>query len=157
MNHKKILAVFYSRSGVTKKVMEHLAQQLKCDVEELIDPKDRSGFWGFIKSGRDAIKMNLAEIKPIKYDPQNYDLVIIGTPIWASNMASAVRTYLTQNKDKLKDVALVSTMGGGGYERLVERTAELCGKPLSSSCGLDGKDIKTDNWKNKLSDFIRGL
>lgn len=157
MTQKKILAVFYSRSGVTKKVMEYLAQQLKCDIEELIDPKDRSGIWGYMKSGRDAIKMDLAEIKPSKFDPQNYDLVIVGTPIWASNMASAVRTYLTQNKDKLKDVALVATMGGDGYERLVERTAELCSKQISSSCGLDRKEIKSDKWKEKISDFIHKL
>jgi len=157
MEKKKVLVVFYSRSGITKKVIEHLSQQLQCDVEELIDSKERSGFWGYMKSGRDAVKMNLAEIKPIKFNPQNYDLVIIGTPIWASNMASAVRTYITQNNGKLKNVALVATMGGGGFERLVERTAELCGKPLSSSCGLDRKDIKTDKWKEKLSDFIHKI
>ena len=35
----KYLVVFYSRTGVTKKVAQYLAQRLSCDCEEIIDKK----------------------------------------------------------------------------------------------------------------------
>jgi menaquinone-dependent protoporphyrinogen IX oxidase len=41
-----------------------------------------------------------------------YDLVLIGTPIWACTMASPVRSFLQEYKEKLPRVAFFCTMGG---------------------------------------------
>jgi menaquinone-dependent protoporphyrinogen IX oxidase len=38
-------------------------------------------------------------------DSASYDLVVVGTPIWAGAVAPAIRTYLSQNKERLKRVA----------------------------------------------------
>ena len=77
---KKILVVFYSRTGNTKKVAQDIAQSLGADVEQLIDKKDRSGALGYMGAGKDASKEMLADIEPIKYDPAKYDLIVMGTP-----------------------------------------------------------------------------
>jgi len=47
----KILVVFYSRSGRTKKIAEAISDILKCDKEEIFDLKNRKGIPGFLSAG----------------------------------------------------------------------------------------------------------
>ena len=108
----KTLVAYYSRSGRTRKVAETLARLLQADLEEIIDCKDRSGFLGYLTAGRDASLNRLTKLKSLTKDPSSYDLVVVGTPIWAWNVSPPVRTYLTENKDKIRKVAFYCTMGG---------------------------------------------
>ena len=101
----KPLVVFYSRTGTTKKVAESLKKLLKCDSEEILDVKSRKGPIGYLMSGREASMKKLARIKETKKNPSFYDIVLIGTPVWAGTMSTPVRTYISQNKVNFKKVA----------------------------------------------------
>jgi hypothetical protein len=79
----KTLVVFYTRTGVTCKVAQLISKALNCDVEEIIDKKDRTGATGYILGGRDAMKKTLTELKSIKHKPNDCSMLIIGTPVWA--------------------------------------------------------------------------
>jgi flavodoxin len=48
MAAQKILVVFYSRSGATRRVADALAAELKCDAEEVVVTKSRAGFVGIM-------------------------------------------------------------------------------------------------------------
>jgi multimeric flavodoxin WrbA len=37
----------------------------------------------------------------MKKNPAGYDLVIFGSPIWAGNIAPAIRTYINQYGDSI--------------------------------------------------------
>jgi flavodoxin len=153
----KALVVFYSRTGNTKKVAEEIAAVLKCDIEEIIDTKDRSGISGYVGGGRDAMKKNLTEIKKIKNDPAMYETVIIGTPVWGAKMTPAVRTYISQNKTKLKKVAFFSTMGGRGDKQTFADMEEASGvKPLAVLTVLE-KEVKGSQFKEKTDKFAQQL
>jgi flavodoxin len=154
---KRILVVYYSRTGITKEVMEHLAQQIGGDVEELIDKKDRSGILGWIMAGKDAAMKNKTTISTIKYKPEQYDIVVIGTPTWASTMSSAIRTYIEQNRSKFKKVAFVATQGGGGNGKIFDDMAELCGRSAATTCQISGKEVKNKAWHSKIEDFSKKL
>jgi flavodoxin len=86
----KSLVVFYSRSGKTKQVAEKITELLKADLEEVIDLKSRKGIFGWLSAGKDASKKNGATIAAIKKQPAQYDLVILGTPVWAGKMSLLV-------------------------------------------------------------------
>jgi flavodoxin len=62
----KILVIYYSRSGKTKKVAETISDILKCDKEEIFDTKNRKGTPGFLSAGTDANLRRLTAIKEIK-------------------------------------------------------------------------------------------
>jgi len=47
----KTLVAYYSRTGNTKKVAVEIAKNLKADIDEIIDKKDRSGMIGWIIGG----------------------------------------------------------------------------------------------------------
>ena len=102
----RILVVFYSRTGSTKKIGELLSKELNSESEEIIDTKRRKGIIGFIISGKDATLKKLANIEKIQKDPENFDVIILGTPIWNRNMTPAIRTYITEYKNKIKNVII---------------------------------------------------
>ncbi len=101
----KILIVYYSRTDVTKGIANKIQSILNCDIEEITDNGKYDGKLGFIKGGMNATMGRASDINPISKDPADYDLVIVGTPVWSSNMATPIFTYLIQNKDKIKNMA----------------------------------------------------
>ncbi len=105
----KILVAYYSRTGTTRKVAEAIAGILKCDIEEVIDKKSRSGALGWLKSGRDAGSKKLTTIEETKNDPGLYDVVAIGTPVWNGTMSTPIRTYIVQHRESFKKVAFFCT------------------------------------------------
>jgi flavodoxin len=151
----KILIVYYSRTGTTKKVAGELKSLLKCDSEEILDTKDRSGFMGYMRSGRDAIRRNLTEIKKIKKDPSLYDLVIVGTPNWASNISAPIRTYIAENCKKIRKVAFMVTMGGSSSDSVCRELGSVCRKkPVSCLC-LRTRDVMQDACGKEIARFVR--
>jgi len=149
----KALVVYYSRTGTTKKVGEVIAKQLKADSEEILDVKSRLGPIGWLRSGREGKGKKLAEIKPIKKDPSKYDLVLIGTPNWASNMSSPVRTYLS--KHKFKKTAYFLT-GGGESGNVFNEMEILSGKPVAT-LAVTSKEVAQNAYSGKVKEFIAGL
>ncbi|MGQ9617018.1 MAG: flavodoxin family protein [Spirochaetota bacterium] len=155
-----ILVVYYSLTGRTEKVAEEIASKLKSNVEKIIDKKKRKGLLGFIFAGRDAFRERLTEIdRPLK-DPSNYDLVILGTPIWASNITPALRTYLNMYKGGFKKLALFTTSGGKDYEKVSSKIAEITGIKPMSYAGFSKKELLQKNkntFEEKLSAFLKEL
>ncbi len=149
----KALVVYYSRTGTTKKVGEEIAKYLKADVEQIEDVKSRLGLIGWLRSGKEGQKKILAEILPIKKDPSKYDLVLIGTPNWAANMSSPVRTYLS--KHKFKKTAYFLT--GGADPGLAFKDMEaLAGKPIATLVVLS-KEVAQNAYSGKVKEFVDRL
>ena len=139
----KILVTYYTRGNNTKKIAETISKNLNADLDEIIDLKDRSRkIIGWLIAGKDAITKKLTKIKYEK-KPEDYDLVIIGTPVWAGTMTPAIRTYLTNNK--LKDIAFFCTYDGQGGKTFAEM--EKISNPPIETLGLNNKS------KNKDSDI----
>ena len=155
---KKVLVVVYSRTGNTERVANEVAAALGADVEKLVDKTNRSGFFGFIYGGRDAMKQRETELEPIKSDVSKYALVILATPIWGGKMTPAIRTYINKNKDKFNTIACFTTAGGDTGEKTLAAIEELSGKKALAVLGLNKKDIKNEAvYKEKLNKFIEGL
>ena len=152
-NSKEYLVVYYSRTGNTRKVAEAIAGELKCDIEEIIDLKDRSGALGYMKSGKDATLKNLTEIRDIEKNPGDYATIIIGTPVWAWTMSTAVRTYITRFSDRFKSVAFFCTMGGSGDKGTFEAMEELCGKHPIMTLAILQSEIEKDSYRDKVKYF----
>ena len=152
----KCLLVFYSRTGTTKKIAESISTEMNCEYEEIIDTKKRKGcFIGFIKSGFAATREKLTIIKTIQKDPELYDVVILGTPIWNKRMTPAIRTYITENKNRFKSVAFFCTLGGRGEPETFESMTKLCEKTPVSTLAIIRKDIKNELHQDEIKNFSR--
>ena len=149
----KPLVVFYSRTGRTRKVGEAIATTLDCDSEELVDTRKRSGPIGFIRSGREAQSKQLTVLQPVKRDSSLYDIVILGTPIWAGTMSSAMRTYIAENKSKFNRVAFFCTQGGTEYKRVFDEMEALCDKQPVGTIAIRQNEVKKGEFQEKVRQF----
>jgi len=142
----KTLVAYYSRTGNTNKIAKQIAKELKTDIDEIKDKTNRKGFLNLIKAGFHAISRKETKIKT-KKDPSKYDLVIIGTPVWAGRETPAVRTYLKNNK--FNKVAFFCTCGSkqGKSFRNMQRLSK---KPLAK---LKIKEKQVPGSKNQVKKF----
>jgi flavodoxin len=132
MDRPSILLVFYSRSGDTRAVARKISDTLGCDVEEIIDRADRRGLRGYVRSAFDATFHRPADIQDLVADPNRYDLVVIGTPVWNASVSAPVRTFL-EGAGRLHRVAFFLSHGGRGSARVFRQMARLAGtKPVAT-------------------------
>jgi len=153
----KILVAFYSKTGNTRRAGEDIAKGLNADIDEIIDLKDRKGIVGWLISGRDEMKGYQTEIRT-NLDPSQYDVVIVGTPVWAWGSTPAARAYVAKFKDKFKKVAVFSTSGSTPPEkpRLVLET--ILDKKVVAYTGWTAEEIKNKKtYQEKLGSFIKKL
>jgi len=150
----KILIVFYSRTNTTKKIAEELGNKLGAAVEELKDNKNWSGPLGYMGAGWAAVAGKLVDLKEHKYDPANYDLIIIGTPVWAGRMTPAVRTYIKEHKQYFKKAAFFTTQGVAKRQRVFDNLKDLTGKEPVAELMLRTKEVARNEYAEKIDNFI---
>jgi len=153
----KILVAFYSRSGKTKKVAEAISDILKCDKEEIFDTKSREGITGFLSAGSDANLRRLTAIKEIKNNPSLYDLVIIGTPVWSSNVSTPIRTYLSLYQEDFKKVAFFCTQLGSDSKKVFDDMKNLSQKTPLALLELTSREVARDQYIQKVKEFIENF
>ncbi len=115
----KVAVVYFSLEGNTKYVAEKIAKVLDADMIQLIPVKEyptgkvSKFFWG----GKSATFKEIPKLEEYRFDSINYDLVLLGTPIWAGTFTPPLRTFLRENKLIGKKVALFACCSGGSAEK----------------------------------------
>lgn len=151
----KTLIVYYSRTGVTKNTAELISEKIDCEIEEIKDTKNRLGVLNYIKSGKDAMTSTLTKIESIENNPSQYDLVIIASPVWAGTMASPILTYLTENKNKFKEVCFISTCKST-CEKALEDMGKITEKEPIATMFVDKHDIG-QKLEDKVDLFVKKI
>ena len=152
----KTLIVFYSRTGNARRVATALAEKLQADMDEILSEKDYSGALGWMAAGKDSTFKSQPPIAAMKMDPAQYDLVIVGTPVWAFTAAAPIFTYLAEHGKAFKSVAFYCTMGGNGDKRTYEDMAARSQAPKATMTILD-KDLKADTIGPQIATFVDTL
>lgn len=148
----KSLVAYYSRTNITKKLAEDIARQTNADIEE-IEPKNVNyqGKLGYVRGGKDAMSAKIIELKDLKYDPSEYDMVYLGAPVWASRAANPLISYLKQNEGKFDNVKFFMTAGSSGFESSFKQMEEFSVKPVDT-LALTTKQVKKNDYT--LEGFI---
>lgn len=147
----KSLVVYYSRTNITEKLAKEIASKIDADIEEITPKVNYQGKIGYARGGKDAISEKIIEIDSIKYNPEEYDVVYIGTPVWAGKSSTPILSYLKQNEGKFKNTKLFATAGGRGFESTFEQMEKYSIKPLKT-LGLLTKEVKKDEYN--LDNFL---
>lgn len=149
----KSLVAYYSRTNITKKLAERIASEIDADIEEIIPKVNYQGKIGYARGGKDAISEKNIEIEPLKYDPEDYDVVYLGSPVWAGKASTPLFSYMKQNEGKFNDVKFFLTAGGRGFESSFKQMEENSKKPLKT-LGLTTKEVKKDLFEEQLNSFL---
>lgn len=147
----KSLVVYYSRSSITKKLAEDIASKTYADIEEIKPKVNYQGKLGYARGGRDAMREKIIDIEPLKYNPQDYDVVYLGAPLWAGKTANPLISYIKQNEGKFREVKFFMTAGSSDFDSPFMQMEKYCKKPLAT-LGLTTKQVKNNDYD--LTSFI---
>jgi len=158
----KTLVVYFSRSGITRKVAGRIAELLGCDLQEIVPARSYSGLFGWFRAGIEIAKKRFPEIHTLDHPPGDYDLVIVGTPVWANTMASPVRSFFSKYHDELKTVSLFATKGGKSRSRFADDVEKFWGINAVETVELQAKNVKKiTNFESiefpAIADFVKKL
>jgi len=157
MGASKTLVVFYSRSGTTRRIAEALSQALQCDLEEITEFRPRTGFLGYMRSLLETRGKRPSIIGPKKHDVSSYDLVVVGTPVWAWSLSSPVRAYLMTTTSQLPEVAFFCTFGGAGSDSTFAQMTAIAGKKPCAVCAITEREVLSGRYSDRLSAFAKAL
>jgi flavodoxin len=153
-----ILVVYYSLTGHTRQVARQIASASGADIDPIVDVAGRQYKpWDMFWLGMRAIFQRPEPIQEPIFDPRDYDLVILGTPVWAGRMAPPVMTYLKQHLGQLKQVALFCTEGGANGERALRQIAELTGLEPKAQLIVTEAELKTGAVQDEVKTFVAAL
>jgi len=111
-----ILITYYSYSGNTDKVVNLWSDKLKeraLVVVQRLKPKQE--ITGFVGQCRAAFTKQRASLENgVDYDASQYDLVVIGCPVWAFAPVPAMNTYLDRLNGLHGKRAIVLLTSGSG-------------------------------------------
>lgn len=153
-----ILCVYYSRTGNTEKLMKEIAQELKCELVKLDDGVDRSGLSGWLRSGMQAMARRLPPVKPIKtaFPLDVYDLVIVGTPVWAGRCSAPVRSFLSEYGEQLRRTAYVVTRSSEvRYEEVFDQMDMYVRSPRVSAVTIRPNTVGSTFWRDEFLTSVR--
>lgn len=102
----RILVVYYSRTSVTKTAAQTISKTIGADLEQINDLQNREGILGYIGAGYGVLFDRLTKLGELKCKPEDYDLVIVGTPVWAGKPSIAVTTFLKKYGGKIRHIAV---------------------------------------------------
>ena len=111
----KTAIIYYSFEGNCALVAKAIKDALGADIFEIktVDKKKRSGFAKYLWGGFQAITKKKPELEPLSVDINAYDLIILGTPVWAASPTPAIVSFLDKTKITGKKLALFCCHGGG--------------------------------------------
>lgn len=141
----KSLVAYYSRTNITKKLAEEIAGKTNADIEEIMPKVNYQGKLGYIRGGKDAMSEKVIDLEELKYNPEDYDVVYLGTPIWAGKASTPLYSYIKQNEGKFKNVKFFITAGGKGFDSTLKHLESITQKP-QATLTLTTKEVKKNEY-----------
>lgn len=126
----KVLIAYYSWSGRTKKLADAIAEAIPVNTElELRVPNGT--FSDDMYQTFDIAKKQIAgdqypKIQNLNFDPNQYDLILVGSPVWGGMPATPIHTFLDKIQGFKGKVATFYTDAGttGNYAQVFKDWAK---------------------------------
>lgn len=153
----KTLIVYYSFDGSTKLMAEKMAEASDADLLA-IKPKEEiatHGFMKFVWGGRQAMMKAQPELLPIDKNAVDYDLIVVGTPVWAWTYTPPIRTFFEQHKFTGKKVAVFCCHSGGMKTTLEQMKAALVGNEILGE--IDFKEPAKRNTEENIQRAVEWI
>jgi flavodoxin len=150
----KTLVIYYSLSGNTQKVAEAIAKTFKADINQLEDRQNRTGLLGMLLTIYQVLFSQPGKIRFASTDPSEYDLVILGAPVWIMKLAPPMRSYILKEKDRFNQVAFFCTEGASGALNAFKAMESLSAKKPVATLEVTEGDIKSGQYLEKTHTFV---
>lgn len=150
----RILLVYYSWSGNTRRIAEELMRVGSWDAEKIRESAPRAGLGGYVRCVLDSLLRRQPALVPLRLDARAYDCVVIGGPVWAGRIAGPVRSYAADAGARARQVAFFCTQDKSGAEAAFAELAALCGKAPCTTLAIDSAHLPAAAHRDLLPQFI---
>ena len=109
------IVIYYSLEGNTKLMAESIAKTTGAELLELKPKKEMKskGFMKYLRGGKAVMTKARPELLPVDKDIEVYDVLFIGTPVWAWTYAPPLNTFFSEYPLSNKKIGLFCCHGGG--------------------------------------------
>jgi flavodoxin len=154
----KDLVVYYSLEGNTKEAAERIAEKLNADLLQLKTIKEiPKGKMKFFIGGMQAAFGVCARLETPAFNPEQYDRIILGTPVWAGKATPAINAFLKQYGVKDKVTTLFTLSGGGDNDNCVKDLKKRLSNLKTIVALADRRNPTASENERKLNDFVEEL
>ncbi|MFC5577917.1 flavodoxin family protein [Lysobacter niabensis] len=153
----RILIMFFSMGGHTRRLAEEIRSATGADIEEIIELHPREGAWGMLRALWDASLRRKSGVLEAKHNPVDYDLLVLGGPIWARHLAAPVRTFAEQYGSRAKRVAFFCTEGKQGADTAFADLEKLCQHKPLATLTVDAQHLAPAGHRSDLGRFVACL
>lgn len=165
----KTLIAYYSYTNNVERIVNELRKQIEADVVE-IEPAEKeldyaANNYAIGSALISAIRNNpnnpdsYPAIDPVNVNLDEYDTVIIGAPLWWSNMAAPMQTFLFQHGAEMagKNIGLIVSSASSGISGVEGDAKRLIpdGKFLTPSLWI--RSSQTSNAATLISDWLKTI
>lgn len=145
----KTVIIYYTFGGATKKEAERLSEELGAPAYRVREKRGRSVLGAFIPGCPQAINRKESGIQPLDVDLNDYDRIIIGSPIWGGFPAPAFNA-IVDILPSGKQIDLFFCSGGGETPKSAEGTKTLI---IQKGCALASyRDVCTGKTPSKMAE-----
>lgn len=165
----KTLIVYYSYTNNVERIVTELRTQIEADVVE-IEPAEKgldyaANNYAIGSALISAIRNNPEDassypaIDPVSVNIADYDCIIIGAPLWWSNMAAPLQTYLFHNGSQMagKKIGLIVSSASSGISGVESDAKRLIpnGDFLTPSLWI--RSSQTSNCSSMISGWLEQI
>ena len=103
-NGRNVLVVYYSHDESTKSIAESIAGRNQCRSSRAKTGGKKSGGRKvkYIWEGESVNMDPVPDLEPFLLDPDNYDLIFIGSPVWAMSYAPPIESFIRKPNFPIK-------------------------------------------------------
>jgi flavodoxin len=153
----RTLIIYYSLTGNTQKIADVLVGKFEADSERIQDRRVRKGLFGTLLTAYEALFSRPGKIHYVNADPGQYDLLILGAPVWMMKLAPPMRSYILRQKHRFNKVAFFCTEGTSGGIGVFKTMQKLCAKQPIATLEVSEDDIKSHLCNEKIDGFFKKL
>ena len=153
----KTLIIYHSYTGNTKLVAQKIKEKLKCDILEL---KPTIPFSEDYQTVVDEYQNNesekkIVEIENININLDNYDKIILGTPVWWYTITPVIRAFLKKYDLKNKEIYPFAT-NAGWLGRTFKEIKEICNGNIKEELSVKFENKNLLN-EQELDSWIKNI
>jgi hypothetical protein len=144
-----ILVVTYSMTGTGTRLAELLCRSRDWTSAQVLERRPRRA-WATLHCAVDSV---LRLKPPIVYDgpdPAKFDLVVLVAPIWVYRLASPMRSFVAAWRDHLRQVAVISVMGGKGGQNAASEVGNLLDRAPMMSTTFTAREVDDGSYAPRL-------
>lgn len=159
MQKLKSCVIYYSLSGNTELIAKAISDEIGAKLVKIQPKKEikSKGLLKYLWVGKQVLMKETPDIDDISEKFDDYDLIIIGTPVWAYTFSPPIRGFFSKVSITNKKIALFCTYDGTKGNALSKMENELLKDKivgeesfLKVKNNQEGSVEKAKEWVKKL-------